>query len=72
MDEENMHLGLELFGCHMSIISCSPRSFMCETQTVDGTCPRVPVGFERVHLYACVKQYLEPSGKPNRISSTLL
>lgn len=72
MDEENMHLGPELFGHHVSIISCSPRSFMCETKTMDGTCPRVPLGFECVRLYACVKQYLEPSGKSNRISSTLL
>lgn len=54
MDEENMDLGPELFGCHVSIIPCSPRSFMCETKMMDGTCPRVPVGFEYVRLYAYV------------------
>lgn len=72
MDEENMDLGPELFGCHVSIVSCSPRSSTCETKTMDGACPRVPVGFDYVRLYAFVKQCLEPSGKPNRISSTLL
>lgn len=49
-----MDLGPELFGCHVSIIPCSPRSFMCETKMMDGTCPRVPVGFEYVRLYAYV------------------